>query len=108
MALVKLNEENYYSREANLAYMSVSMYKKFAGTYGKRACEFKAMEELGGRWEDEQTDALLIGSYVDRYFEGSLDRFLSEHPEMFRGDGMPPSTPKLTRLSNAWSVTPTL
>ena len=87
MALMKLNKDNYYSREANLAYMSVSQYKLFAGTYGKRACEFKAMEELAGRWEDEQTDALLIGSYVDSYFEGSLDRFLSEHPELFRGDG---------------------
>ena len=87
MALMKLNEDNYYSREANLAYMSVSQYKEFAGTYGKRSCEFRAMEKLAGRWEDEQTDALLIGSYVDSYFEGSLDRFLSEHPEMFRGDG---------------------
>ena len=29
-----LTAENYYSREANEEYMSVSQYKDFAGTYG--------------------------------------------------------------------------
>ena len=30
-----LTAENYYSREANEEYMSVSQYKDFAGTYGR-------------------------------------------------------------------------
>ena len=38
-----LTAENYYSKEANKEYMSVSQYKDFAGTYGKMACEFSAV-----------------------------------------------------------------
>lgn len=77
-----LTAENYYSREANEEYMSVSQYKDFAGTYGKMACEFTAMEKLNERWEDEKTTALLVGSYVDSYFEGTLDKFREENPEI--------------------------
>ena len=40
-----LTAENYYSKEANKEYMSVSQYKDFAGTYGKMACEFSAIEK---------------------------------------------------------------
>lgn len=40
-----LTAENYYSKEANEKYMSVSQYKDFAGTYGKMACEFSAIEK---------------------------------------------------------------
>ena len=29
----------------------------------------------------------MVGSYVDRYFEGTLDAFKSEHTEMFKKDG---------------------
>lgn len=67
---MQLTSENYYSQEANREYMSVSGYKDFAGTYGKLPCEFHAMEKLNGNWEDEKTTALLVGSYVDSYFEG--------------------------------------
>ena len=72
---MQLTSENYYSQEANQEYMSVSGYKDFAGTYGKMPCEFYGMEKLNGRWEDEKSTALLVGSYVDSYFEGSLDQF---------------------------------
>ena len=82
-----LNDGNYYSREADLEFLSVSQYKDFAGTYGKVACEFHAMEKLAGRWEDDTTTALLVGSYVDSYFEGTLARFQAEHPEMFKKGG---------------------
>lgn len=82
-----LTNENYYSREANTEYMSVSQYKEFAGTFGFLGCEFKAMEELNSRWSDEPTTAMLVGSYVDSYFEGSLPRFKDEHPELFKRDG---------------------
>lgn len=82
-----LTAENYYSMEANLEYMSVSQYKDFAGTYGKMPCEFCAMEKLRGNWEETKTTALLIGSYVDSYFEGSLESFKKENSEIFRHDG---------------------
>ena len=70
---MELSANNYYSAEANQEYMSVSQYKDFAGTYGKLGCEYGAMEKLAGRWEEKKTTALLVGSYVDSYFEGSLD-----------------------------------
>ena len=38
----ELNEDNYYSDLANYEYMSVSQFKDFNGTYGRRACEAAA------------------------------------------------------------------
>lgn len=84
---MQLTAENYYGQEANREYMSVSQFKDFAGTYGRLACEFAAMEKLEERWEDEETTALLVGSYVDAYFEGTLERFKVEHPSLFKKDG---------------------
>lgn len=84
---MELTAQNYYSDEANREYMSVSQFKDFAGTYGKLACEFTAMEKMAGRWEQEKTTALLVGSYVDSYFEGSLDEFRKNNPEIFKKDG---------------------
>lgn len=79
---MQLTSENYYSQEANQEYMSVSGYKDFAGTYGKMPCEFYGMEKLNGRWQDEKSTALLVGSYVDSYFEGSLDQFKKDKRRM--------------------------
>ena len=84
---MQLTSENYYSQEANREYMSVSGYKDFAGTYGKLPCEFHAMEKLNGNWEDEKTTALLVGSYVDSYFEGSLEQFKKDNKEIFTQKG---------------------
>lgn len=84
---MKLTNENYYSQEANKEYMSVSQYKDFAGTYGKMPCEFEALEKLEGRWETEKTTALLVGSYVDSYFEGTLENFKRENPGIFTKSG---------------------
>lgn len=41
-----LTSENYYSREANEEYLSVSQYKDFMGTYGKPGCEEYALAKL--------------------------------------------------------------
>lgn len=84
---MKLSEKTYFSREADEEYLSVSQYKEFAGTYGKQACEFRAMEKLAGNWEDEKTTALMVGSYVDAYFEGTLEEFRNENPQLFKRDG---------------------
>lgn len=78
-----LTADNYYSEQANYEYMSVSQYKDFAGTYGKVGCEECAMAKLKGEWSDFKSTALLVGSYVDSYFEGSLPRFLNENPGVF-------------------------
>lgn len=82
-----LTAENYYSKEANKEYMSVSQYKDFAGTYGKMACEFSAIEKLEERWAQKKTTPLLVGSYVDSYFEGTVGEFKKETPEIFTRDG---------------------
>lgn len=84
---MELTDDNYYSQEANYEYMSVSQYKSFAGTYGRPACEAKALAELKGEWEEEPSTALMVGSYVDRYFEGTLEQFKAEHPEIYTRNG---------------------
>ena len=76
-----LTNANYYSSEANWEYMSVSQYKQF------KNCEAAAMAQLRGEWEQPKSTALLVGSYVDAWFEGTLDEFRQEHPEIFKKDG---------------------
>ena len=41
------------------------------------------MAKLRGEYQEEKTTALLVGSYVDSYFEGTLDKFKLENPEIF-------------------------
>ncbi len=84
---MELTAENYYGKEANKAYMSVSQFKDFAGTYGKMACEFEAIEKMEERWQDEPSTAMLVGSYVDSYFEGSLEEFKKKNPDIFTQKG---------------------
>jgi len=84
---MQLTEENYYSKEADKEYMSVSQFKDFAGTYGKLACEFSAVEKMERRWQEEPSTAMMVGSYVDAYFEGTLDKFKRENPSLFKKDG---------------------
>ena len=76
-----LTNENYYSKDSNLEYMSVSQYKSF------RKCEAATMAELNGEWKQPKSIALLVGSYVDSWFEGTLDEFKLENPEIFKKDG---------------------
>lgn len=76
-----LTDSNYYGSEANWRYMSVSQYKQF------QRCEAAAMAQLKGEWEQPKTTALLVGSYVDAWFEGTLDEFKEKNPEIFKKDG---------------------
>ena len=76
-----LTNDNYYSSEANWKYMSVSQYKQF------RKCEAMAMAELKGEWKQPKLTALLVGSYVDSYFEGTLQDFAIQNPEIFKRSG---------------------
>lgn len=76
MKLLKLTEENYYSAKADEQYMSVSQYKDFL------RCERRALAKLRGEIVEEPTTSMLVGSYVDAYFEGTLDKFISDHPEI--------------------------
>ena len=81
---MKLTEDNYYSREANLRYMSVSQFKSFL------QCEAKTMAELKGEYEDNRNNvALLFGGYCDAAIEGTLDKFKAENPQIFKKNGEP-------------------
>lgn len=82
-----LTNENYFSEEANRKYLSVSQYKDFCGTLGKLPCEELALAKLNGEWEQEMTTPLLVGSYVDAHFEGTLNLFTAQHPEIFTKQG---------------------
>lgn len=84
---MNINKDNYYSKEANLHYCSVSQYKDFVGTMGECGCEAKALAKLKGKWQDETNTAMLIGSYVDSYFEGTLEEFKEKNPLIFKKDG---------------------
>ena len=40
-----------------------------------------------GKYEREKTSALLVGSYVDAHFEGTLDVFQAQNPSIFTKQG---------------------
>lgn len=84
---MKLNNKNYYSIEANQEYISVSQYKDFFGSYAYKGCENQAIAKIRGEYKEEPSTALLVGSYVDSYFEGTLEQFKQEHPEILKKDG---------------------
>lgn len=81
MSLPIVTNENYFSQEVQMAYMGVSQFKAF------QKCEAAALAELEGRYVRPRTTALLVGSYVDAYFEGTLGKFQEENPEIFKRDG---------------------
>lgn len=72
-----LTNENYFSPEAQIRYMSASQYKDF------EKCEAMALAKISGFWQDEPTKALLVGSYVDAYFSNEMDDFIAKNPGLF-------------------------
>lgn len=78
---MSLTNENYFSPEANLEYMSCSQFKNF------QRCPASALAEIRGEYTREKTTSLLVGSYVDAWAEGTLDKFKQENPEIFKRDG---------------------
>jgi hypothetical protein len=78
---MKLTQKNYFSRSANLKFMSVSQFKSF------EKCPASALAEVKGKFKREETTSLLVGSYVDSYFEGTLANFIKKHPDIFKKDG---------------------
>lgn len=76
-----LTNENYFDLENQMKYFGASQFKSFMD------CEARTMAELKGEYEREPSTALLVGSYVDAHFEGTLDLFQAKHPELFKRDG---------------------
>lgn len=82
-----LTQDNYYDPEVRSKYMTVHTYQDYVGTLGRRGCEARAEAMRKQEWFEPTTDAMLIGSYVDSWFEGTLGEFAKEHPEIFLKDG---------------------
>lgn len=76
-----LTNETYFSSENQMKYMGTSQYKAFC------KCEAAALAELRGEYVRPMSTALLVGSYVDAYYEGTLSQFETENPALFKRDG---------------------
>ena len=76
-----LTRENYFSPENELKYFGSTQFKSF------QECESMTMARIRGEYSPEPSTALLVGQYVDSHFEGTLDLFQAQHPEMFKRDG---------------------
>lgn len=68
-----LTTENYYEPDE---YMSVSYYKGFS------SCELYGLKN-----KFEPSEAMMIGSYVDAFVEGTLDSFKEKNPEIVSSKG---------------------
>ena len=78
---MELTADNYFSKEAEISFMSNSQFKSFM------RCQAAALAELRGEYTRERSSAMLIGSYVDEALTGDLERFKTENPELFKRDG---------------------
>ena len=80
--MMKLTNSNYYSTEANRAFWSTSLFKAFD------KCEASGLAMTRGEYERPETDALLLGSYVDAYFANDIDSFIArDGDKMFKKNG---------------------
>ena len=79
MPKFRLTKSTYYTDEANDRYWSASFVK------GMLDCPARTLAELRGEYERPDSDALLIGSYVDAYFSGAkeFNKFVDEHPQLY-------------------------
>lgn len=82
--LPKLTNENYYDPEVRSQYMNVHTYLDYVGSLGRQGCEARAEALRKGEWKEEDKSlALMVGSYVDAFFDDSLEQFKAENPELF-------------------------
>jgi hypothetical protein len=79
--LITVTRDNYFSPEVEMQYMGSTQFKRFM------SCEAMALAMVKGEHIEEKSTSLLVGSYVDAYFEGTLDKFMSENPEIFTKSG---------------------
>ena len=80
-ALPAVTAKNYFDPDIEIAYMGSTQVKNFM------RCEAAELARLKGEYRPAATTAMLVGSYVDAHFEGSLDVFQAQHPELFKRDG---------------------
>lgn len=76
-----ITAENYHSVEMNMKYMGASQFKAFM------ECEAGALAEVKGEYIKEKSISMMVGSYVDAYYEGTLDKFMTDNPDIFTQKG---------------------
>jgi hypothetical protein len=76
-----LTRENYFDQENEMEYFGSTQIKSFM------KCEAETMAKIRGEYVPEKSIALMVGSYVDAHFEGTLDLFKAQHPEILKRDG---------------------
>lgn len=81
MTLPAVTAANYFDPAIEMAYMGSTQFKNFA------RCEAAALAQLQGAYAPAKSTAMLVGGYVDAYFEGSLPVFQARRPELFKRDG---------------------
>ena len=77
---MELTRENYFSQEAQMAYMGSSQFKDFL------SCEAAALAKIRGQYKPPASRSMLVGSYVDAWYSGELPDFTERHPDMFKKD----------------------
>lgn len=78
--MLLLTQENYFSKEADLEYMSVSQYKNF------KQCEAKALNDLQQDAQDNK-QAFIEGHLFEELVAGDPKLFMAQHPEMISSRG---------------------
>lgn len=76
-----ITAQTYFDKENEMKYFSSSQVRAFF------KCEAAAMAQINGTYERETSVSLLVGSYVDAHFEGTLDIFKANNPELFTKQG---------------------
>ncbi len=78
---MKLDNKNYFSKEARSIYTGSSEIKAFL------KCEACALAELNGEWEEEKSKSMLVSSYIDAAISDELVEFEQQNPEIFTKSG---------------------
>ena len=77
-----LTSSNYHTPEANTAFWSVSLFKAFD------KCEAAGLASARGEYVRDESDAILMGKYVDAYFSGQSEEFFKQYGDvMYKRDG---------------------
>ncbi|MFX0547941.1 PD-(D/E)XK nuclease-like domain-containing protein [Hathewaya histolytica] len=76
---MKLTRDNYFSKEAEGIYLGSTSFKSW-DILGQ-GCEAKELAKLKGEWEEEESKALLVGSYVHAWNSGELEEFKAKNKD---------------------------
>ena len=76
-----LTKDNYFSKEADMEYMSVSQFKLF------NECEAKALATIQGQESATFKEAFLEGQLFEALVAGDKKLFMAQHPELISSRG---------------------